>query len=364
MMIKKTFLVILSFVLLISAGQADLVPSEESSRIVTDSLGREVELPDRIERIGCIYAFTAHVVTMLGRGDDIEAVVYGSKRDRLLVDINPHILDAGIPSDDGILNIEEILRLDLDIIFLKGETAILDSEIEKLETFNLPYVVIDYTTIEEQMKAIEIVGQVIEREEEAVLYNRYYRNTLDRVGEALSVVPEDERVRVFHSVNEASRTDAPGTIGAQWTKIAGAVNVSINDPLRFHDNKHFASLEQIYLWDPDVIIYNQEGVGDYILGSDKWSGLRSVINRDVYQIPVGISRWGHPGGMETPLAVIWTAGKLYPQHFPSLDMREEIKEFYGTFFDYTLSEEMVDMILSGKGMRLPKGAVRSEENRS
>ncbi|MBB6480398.1 ABC transporter substrate-binding protein [Spirochaeta isovalerica] len=359
----RIIIVISFFFILVSAGQNDELEKSAlpERQTVIDSWGREVSIPDDIERIGCLYAFTAHVVTMLGRGDDIEAVVYGSKRDRLLIEINPHIAEAGIPSDDGIINIEELLKLDLDVIFLKGETALLDTEVEKLERFGLDYIVIDYETVEEQQRAIEIIGAVIGREKEAAAYNSFYNDAFRRVEEALVSLEEEEKLRVFHSVNEASRTDAPGTLGAQWTAAAGVINVSINDPLRFHDNKHFASLEQIYLWDPDVIIYNQEGVGDYILGSEKWSGLKAVRKGKVYQIPVGISRWGHPGGMETPLALLWTASTLYPAYFPDLDMHEEIRKFYGTFFDYRPDDVMIESILSGKGMRMPKGAVRAEE---
>ncbi len=358
-MLKKSS-ILLIIVLLLSSSPDNSGQYKNSGKVVVDSIGREVIIPGNMERIGCLYAFSAHVVTMLGRGDDIKAVVFGSKRDKLLNEINPVIGDAGVPTDDGILNIEEILRLDLDLIFLKGETAQLESEIEKLERFGLSYIVIDYRTIEEQMDAIEIIGRAIGREDKAFEYNEYYRNTLNWTKEKLSGLGEGERVRVYHSVNEASRTDAPGTIGAQWTEIAGAINVSVGDTLRFHDNKHFASLEQIYLWDPDIIIFNQEGVGDYIMNSDKWGGLKAVRRKKVFQIPVGISRWGHPGGMETPLDVLWAAKKLYPEKFTDLDIRKETKQFYKDFFNFTVSSEMVDQILSGKGMRLSKGTIRSE----
>lgn len=36
------------------------------------------------ERIACLYAFTGHVVTMLGRGEDMAAIVNGLKKDVLL----------------------------------------------------------------------------------------------------------------------------------------------------------------------------------------------------------------------------------------------------------------------------------------
>jgi iron complex transport system substrate-binding protein len=161
-------------------------------------------------------------------------------------------------------------------------------------------------------------------------------------------------------VNEAARTDAPGTLPAEWTVLTGALNVSVGEPLRLYDNKYFASLEQIYVWDPDVIICNQEGVDEYMLTNEKWANLRAVQERKVYQIPVGISRWGHPGGMETPLAMIWTAKTLYPERFTDVDIRRIMFDFYADFFDHTISREMTDQILSGKGMRLPKGVIREQ----
>ncbi|MDC7226511.1 MAG: ABC transporter substrate-binding protein [Spirochaetales bacterium] len=328
---------------------------------IIDCFDREVEIPATVERISCIYAFSAHVVTMLDRGEDIVSVVYGSKRDRLLNEINPYIQDAAIPSDDGVINIEELLNVDPDIILLKGETAMMPAEIEKLERFNLPYVIIDFNTIEEQMYAIELIGKVIGREEKAVAFNNYFQRQINFIESRVVDIPASERVRIYHSVNEASRTDAPNTLPAEWTELSGAYNVSVGSPLRFHDNKYYASLEQIYLWNADVIIANQEGVDEYIRSNEKWAGLKAVQDGRVYQIPIGISRWGHPGGMETPLAMLWTSKLLYPDRFSDLSIEDEARSFYETFFNHTVSDEMIAQIMSGKNMRLPKGEIRDLE---
>ena len=342
------------------AGNA-VSPDTTGPFTVIDSFGREVEIPGEIERICCLYAFTVHVTTMLGRGDDIIGVVFGSKRDRLLNEINPYIKDAAVPSDDGIVNIEELVRIKPDIVFLKSDTAMMDTEVAKVERFGLPYVVVEFSTIEEQMEAIEIIGKVIGRSEEAAAYNRYFQEQIDFVTSRVADIPADKRVRVYHSVNEAARTDAPDTLPAEWTALAGANNVSVGEPLRFYDNKYFASLEQIYLWDADVIICNEEGVDEYMLTNEKWANLRAVQAKKVYQIPVGISRWGHPGGMETPLAMIWTAKTLYPGRFLDVDIEQVMFDFYSEFFDHEISPEMSASILSGKGMRLPKGTIRKQE---
>ena len=59
------------------------------TRIVTDCIGRKVEIPDHVERIACLYAFAGHVTAMLGQSDKIVAVVDGMKRDVLLTSMFP-----------------------------------------------------------------------------------------------------------------------------------------------------------------------------------------------------------------------------------------------------------------------------------
>jgi iron complex transport system substrate-binding protein len=107
-----------------------------------------------------------------------------------------------------------------------------------------------------------------------------------------------------------------------------------------------------------VILVNESGVADYILNSRQWSSLSAVKNRKVYQMPNGISRWGHPGSLETPMAILWTAKTLYPNLFSGLDMVSETKSFYKEFYNYDLPEELVRQILSGKGMRVSKESTR------
>jgi iron complex transport system substrate-binding protein len=61
--------------------------------------------------------------------------------------------------------------------------------------------------------------------------------------------------------------------------------------------------------------------------------------------------------VETPLAILWTAKTVYPELFEHIDMEEEVEYFYREFFGYQLSPEMIQQILSGEGLRKPKGEV-------
>lgn len=321
---------------------------------VVDSLGREVVITKPVEKIACGYAYTGHVTAMLGRGKDIVAVVDGLKRDKVLTNLHPHIKDLPVPFSTGVVNIEELLTCEPDVVFLKVETALNESERAKLDKFNIPYVVIDFHSMEEQMESISIIGKVLGTEEKAQRYIDYYKKTIEDTERIVTLIPQEERVSLYHSVNEAVRTDIRDSLPADWIAVTGGINVSIGEDLRISGDKSFATLEQIYLWDPDIIIANEAGVPEYMLSNEQWAALRAVKEKRVYQIPNGISRWGHPGSLETPLAILWTAKLLYPDYFEEIDMEVETKNYYKNFFDIELSSQEVKEILSGKGMREAK----------
>lgn len=325
--------------------------ANENSITVVDCFNREVSITGPVERIACGYAYTGHVAALLGRGDDIVAVVDGLKRDKVLTEMYPHIKDLPVPFSTGAINIEELLSCSPDVVFIKTDTALNKDATDKLDSLNIPYVVIDYFSMEEQMKTISIMGKVLGEEEKAQSYIDYYRETIEKTQEVTLTIPPDERVSLYHSVNEAVRTDLKDSFQDQWIQVTGGINVSVNDELKVSGDKTYATLEQIYLWDPDIIIANESGVPEYIRTNEQWASLRAVKKKKVYQIPNGISRWGHPGSLETPLAIMWTSKLLYPQYFPQLDMVKETKNYYSRFFSMELTDQQAQQILGGKDMR-------------
>ncbi|WP_283409532.1 ABC transporter substrate-binding protein [Anoxynatronum buryatiense] len=328
-------------------------PQIDAGKWITDAVGREVLVPDKIQRVACLYAFSGYAVTLLGDGDKIVATPGGLKRDRLLAMVNPAIEEVSVPRAGGTINVEELLNLKPDLVFVSIETAADDREMDKMDKTGIPFLVVDFTSIEDQMANIAFIGEAMGRIQEAQAFNAYYQSVIDRVEGVLAQVPMGDRVTVYHSINEATRTDIKGSLSAQWTNIAGANNVAMNQDLRFVDNKYFAALEQILLWDPEVMIVNEPDVVKYILTNPQWATLQAVKQQKVYQLPQGISRWGHPGAVETPLAILWTAKTLYPELFEDMDLKEEIQHFYRTFLAFDLEDDLTEQILQG-GLRDPK----------
>ncbi|MGI6307810.1 MAG: ABC transporter substrate-binding protein [Dethiobacteria bacterium] len=333
---------------------ADSTTQQIETRTVVDCAGREVQIPASIERIACLCPEAGHAMAMLGVGDRIVAAVGGMQRDLLLVEMCPQIANVPVPKSSGVINIEELLNCEPDVVFVKEDTAQNEAEMEKMNKTKVPFLVVEYASIEKQQCAVEMMGTVVGNPEKAKRYNEYYQDCIKHVQKQIAEIPLEERVTVYHSVNEAVRTDVEGTLPAEWTRLAGAVNVSLDKELKQQGGKCYVSLEQILLWDPEVILVNDPLVADYIMSNKQWAPLQAVKNNKVWRLPNGISRWGHPSSLETPLAILWTAWKLYPDKFTDIDLVQETKYFYEEFFNYRLTDVEVKKILSGTGMRDPK----------
>lgn len=346
-----------------------VAPSEPAANnsqaiTVTDCLGRNVTLEGEPQRIACLYAFSGHVVTMLGAENRMVAVVEGLKRDRLLTLMHPDILTLPVPSSEGSINIEELMACNPDVVFVKRETAANPGEAAKLDKAGIKYIAVDYRNMQEQMDTVLMIGRAIGEEERALEFTAFFQEQIRLVQGRTQDIPGEQRIKVYHSINEASRTDSRDTLPADWLEASGANNVSVGEELKFYENKYYASLEQIYVWDPGVIIANEPGVAEYMLGNEQWQGLRAVAARQVYQLPVGISRWGHPGSLETPLALVWTAQLLYPERCADIDMNKLTGYFYQEFFGIELDDQQIADILSGQGMRLTKEEAGEGERQS
>lgn len=331
-----------------------------SEETVVDCAGREVQLPEERARIACLYAYTGHVAVLLGCEDRIVAVVDGLKRDRLMQLKIPDIDTLSCPYTQGAINIEELAAADPDLIFLRASHLQDEGELSKLNGLGTPYVVVEYETMEDQIASIEVMGEALDREDLAADYVEYYHSTIAMVRERLSSLPEEEKKTVYHSVNEAVRTDIPGTLSYEVLEAAGCINVvRPSDELELDGEKGYATVEQIYVWDPDVILANEPSAVHYFQTDEKFSGLRAVREDAVYQLPVGLSRWAHPGSIESPLATLYIAAMLYPSYFEDIDMNDEIRTFYEKFFRISLSDEDIAMILSGEGMRSSREEVNN-----
>ena len=99
------------------------------------------------------------------------------------------------------------------------------------------------------------------------------------------------------------------------------------------------------------MICNEAATKDYLLTDSKWSGLRAVEEKQVYNIPVGATRWGQRGSLETFFAMIWLGVTIYPEYYADFDLKQEVTEFYDEILGLQIDDDAYEKMMSGTGIR-------------
>lgn len=321
------------------------------SKVVTDILGREVEIPEDPQRVTCMYAATAHMMALLDEGDKIVGCADGVRRDELMLTKYPDIANTSTPYHEGVINAEELASLNPDLILMKQEWYEKQSEREKLDELGIPYLVVDYFSIDQLQQCIKLVGEVFNKKDRADAYIKYMNDTFDFVEGRVSDIPKDQRKTVYHSLNEAAVTDIVGSYASQVFEKAALRNVAVEAGIADSGKSTNVTLEEIYNWDPDIILCNEYAVTEYIGTQKKWASLKAVQTGNVHTLPIGASRWGHHGSIEPQMAVLYMAQLIYADRFADIDMATITKEYYSQYFGLDFDDETIGKILSGKGMR-------------
>ena len=351
-------MLVITLVLSFSACDSDKTVKPDNTKKIIDCMGREVMIPENPQNVAVFYASTAHMMAMLDEGEKIVAAPRGVKTDELMLMKYPKIAETATPYQENSINTEELLNIDVDLALIRVSTAVNEGETEKLDKLGIPYLVVDYGNINELKNALTVIGKTFGKEEKASDYIKYMEETIKTVSISLKEVNKSDYPQIFHSVNEAIRTDTDGDICMEIMDLAGTINAASAKNIKSDGNKNYTTLEEIYKWDPYAIIANEYSVTEYILSDSKWGGLDSVKNKRVYTLPVGATRWCHPGSMEPHMGVLAIAKRFYPDEMSDIDLKQTTKDYYKKYFNIELGDEIINKILSGKGMRMSNTPVQ------
>lgn len=304
---------------------------EQERRVVIDAVGREVEIPEKLDKLAITCQGGTHQeLTILGASDRIVAMP-STKRFPQLEKMFPHyteITDAGAFDD---VNIEEMVKAAPDFIFV-GQSA--KEGNAKLEEAGFPVynMLIGWADVESLKQEFLNVGMILGEEEKAQQLVDYWNEKIAMVEEAVSKVPESERKMVYYCGNEITKANSTGWT---WPLIETAGGISALP----EGAKGDVNLEDVLKWNPDVIITQggQNNAAD-LLADERIQEMTAIAEGQVYQCPIGAFWWDRPSP-ESPLAFMWLAKTLYPSYTKSIDLKAETMEFFQEFYQYQLSDE-------------------------
>ena len=340
---KKYLALLLCLCLLLSlcgcGGAAE--KAEKETYLFTDSCGRTVEIPVEIE-------------TIVPSGSLAQMILYTVCPEKLLSlasalsRTQKRYLDESIWNlpvtgqfygGAATVNLEEILRAAPDVIIDMGEYMdSIASDMDGLQAqTGIPVIFIE-ASLETMEQAYRTLGGLTGDTERAAACADYIRDTLADVTGRAALIPESERLRTVYAVGEnGTEVYGKGSLHAETLELVGAENVALVE--RYNSKgRTEVSVEQMLIWNPDVLILGADADLRDILNDPAWANVSAVQVGRVYEVPVGPYNWmDQPPSVQRVLGLKWLGNVLYPDVY-DYDMIAEAQTFYRLFWHYELTE--------------------------
>ena len=361
---KRILSLILTVVMVMSFGlsmgcKAKSKTDSSGTHVVTDHNGNQVEVKNQIDRIVVcdILPLPSVLTVFFDSGKKIvgmnEASMIAAKNG-LLGQLYPEILEASTSFMDGSnVNIEELTKLQPDIVFYSGSNKDLGEQLRNsgFSAIGISVNKWNYNTIETLNNWFSLLGEIFQENDKAEKVAKRSNEIYKLVQERVNSIPQDQKQRVFFlfQVNETNITTSGKLFFGQfWAEAIGAVNVG--EELTT-DNSVAVNIEQVYTWNPSLIFitnFNQaypEDLYGNTIGNYDWSEIDAVKNKNVFKMPLGMYRSYTPGA-DTPITLLYLAKCAYPDLFEDINITTEAKSYYKDLFGIELTDEQIDGIFN------------------
>ncbi|MDD3042416.1 MAG: ABC transporter substrate-binding protein [Methanosarcinaceae archaeon] len=354
-----------------SAEGADMTQGD-GCRMVVDSRGVAVQVPEKIERVVTVSdGLIEGVMTVLGEQEKIVGVgssciqrnfnytfqTFGGEtyeyKDGMnpVTYLNPGIMDLPlVGASSAAINYETLAGLEPDIVILRVGSCTLRSmgdegvqkTIQTIESLGIPVVVLkahpcydepDLSTVSDE---IRIIGEVFGKAERAGELADYLESQTQLVFERTKDIPEEDKpsVLVFGASPRSRKDGGAGNVKGTDTiesyfieEIAHAKN-AYKEP----GNSVLVSAEQLLALDPDVIILGTSS--GYHPPEELYSApyyqnvaeLSAVKNRNISSFPWEPCNCAKR--LEYPIDVMVIAKAAYPDRFSDIALDEWLLDFY------------------------------------
>ncbi len=361
---KRILSLIVTVVMVISFGlsmgcKAKSKNDSSGTHVVTDHNGNQVEVKNQIDRIVVcdILPLPSVLTVFFDSGKKIvgmnEASMIAAKNG-LLGQLYPEILQASTSFMDGSnVNIEELTKLQPDIVFYSGSNKELGEQLRNsgFSAIGISVNKWNYNTIETLNNWFSLLGEIFQENDKAEKVAKRSNEIYKLVQERVNSIPQDQKQRVFFlfQINETNITTSGKLFFGQfWAEAIGAVNVG--EELTT-DNSVAVNIEQVYTWNPTLIFitnFNQaypEDLYGNTIGNYDWSEIDAVKNKNVFKMPLGMYRSYTPGA-DTPITLLYLAKCAYPDLFADIDITAEAKSYYKDLFGIDLTDEQINGIFN------------------
>jgi iron complex transport system substrate-binding protein len=336
---RRTFVAALSAAL--------LAPQRARAATVSDSAGRAVPVPTRVERVfpagppAAIFLYTLAPELLIGwpRANRPE------EREFLLPDVGNRPEVGRITGRGNTANLEVVLALKPDLILDVGSvnpTYVSLADRVQQQT-GIPYALLD-GRFDGIPQGYRTLGALIGRREQGEAFARSAEDTIRTITQRIGAIAPERRPGVYY---------ARGPRGLE-TGLGGSINVETIELLARNvaggtrGGLATVSIEQVLLWNPDVIVTIDQDFAAHVVSDPAWAPVAAVRARRVHLSPKLPFGWvDFPPTVNRLIGLWWLAKILYPDLFAE-DLRALTRDFYARFYHVTPSEAQIDRVLAGR----------------
>lgn len=321
----KRFLALLLSLLLFSLCACGAAPAVQDGQTFIDDLGRQITLPEQIDKVAV-------------SGTMAQIVVFALCPEKMVGVAAPIPLPGyeDLPvlgqlyGGKGELNLETLLQSGAQVIIDVGEQK--DSMAEELDALQeetgIPAVHID-AALATYAQAFRTLGAMLGLSEQAEPLANYCENAYDT---ACTLADSVEKISAVYVTGDAGQNViAKGSYHSEIIDLL-CDNVAVVDVPSAKGTGNEVSMEQLMLWDPQVIIFSPDSVYTQVADDPVWQTLTAVQTGRYYEAPSLPYNWmGFPPGVQRCLGLLWLGKVLYPED-TDYDLSAKAAEFYELFY--------------------------------
>ena len=327
-----------------------------ADHVVTDQIGRQVHIPDAVNRVVILQHQTLNIAVQLDAMNKVVGVLDEWKQQlgANYVRLAPQLANLPMPGGLTKVNIEELLKLKPDVVFVTNYAPA--DMIKQIEDGGLAVVAISLLdvppdeaaklnpSVKDEPAAIDagfatgvrLIADVLGNKDKGEELIAVTKKTRKLVADRLADIPKDKRVPVYMA-NPDLTTYGRGKYTGLMMERADARNVA-SSIVGFKQ----VTMEDVLNWNPAVIFVQERypAVVDEIKKTAAWQTIDAVKNNRVYLMPEYAKAWGYPMPEAMALGELWMAKQLYPERFQDIDMQKEADAYYKEFYhtDYRAAQ--------------------------
>lgn len=333
-----------------AAKETEPAETVATTQEFTDSTGRTVTLPTTITRVAIsgplsqvyVLPLAADLLVGVSRAFAQDAATYLPEAVMELPELGQ--LYGGKREMD----LEALLAAAPDVVIDVGEQkGSMAEDFENLtQQTGIPFIHID-ATVNTSAEAYRTLGKLLNRQTQAEELASFCEKVLSDINDMMARVDAEGR----RKTGLYCLGDAGVNVLAEGSFHSETFNTLVDNLAKLEDvvsngDGNEVDLEQILLWDPDVIIFSPDSIYDDVGTMAAWQTSKAISTGEYYKTPYGPYGWlSSPPAVQRYLGLLWLGALLYPEDV-TYDLQESVTEYYRLFYSCDLTDEMYQNLIA------------------